>query len=1070
MPRRNPIFRPNLALAARRSPIRRRLACGEHLESRQLLAVFGVTSSGDAGLGSLRTAVAMANLSPGPDTIEFHVAAVQLTQGEIVITDAVDLNGSTAPTGHVTIQAALAARIFRLDDISPAQLPVSMNELTLTGGQPTSDGGGAILNRENLRMMRSTVTGNTASRGGAILNEGARLSLTQVMVQGNSAQYEGGGIMNVNFSQLDAVQSEFRANQVSNSAGASTFGGAIQNLGGSTATLVSSLVLGNSAHASVGPARAHGGGISTMLQSTTLLRNSIVGDNYSSHEGGGLFLVDDSTLRTEYDSSLPNPTVSQVFGNIAGEAGGGIYLLRSVGDLQDTTITGNLTELRGGGISAGNDVQLDITRSKITSNSTNLTLPDGSGGGIYLSGFGLTNGPVTTIVQSDISGNNVNPSGTPGGEFGGGISVRYGTVLNVLDSTITGNKALLSGGGLYVSDRFRTAAPQVTITRSAINQNVAGLGGGLTMAGGMLDVSETTFERNMAEDRGGGLFLTGLGSPAGLQTQIRDSAFRGNRATREGGGIAAGPQLTLNLERSTVSANRTDGKGGGLYLTALGIPSAPHFTSIRDSTISGNFANLDPTLTSYASGGGIWGGPAAHVSVATTTITGNHADRFGGGVMMRDTGPFDIRESTVDSNTAAIDGGGGYFMNSEGLLEQVTWTQNAAENGGGLHLNSVFPRLVTIRHNTFALNQADHDLNGLGTGGGIFVHDDPSNQVQVEIRNTIAADNFRGSILSLPHNNDLYDGPGLIGMTPSTIAFSLVGSEAGTLLVPAHPDANGNIVGSNLAPVDPLLGALANYGGPTLTMELQPGSPAVDSGDPLFGGGPAFDQRGTPWLRVYNGRIDMGAVEQQPATPVYPGPDLDGDGDADCDDINALTASIASQTYVASYDMNLDGVLNHLDLLRWLCKAGSMNLGPGLSYRVGDANLDGVVDGTDFGYWNANRFSVNSQWCAGDFNADGMVDGLDYGLWNANKFQGAIPCNPVPRPGGGSAGPANTCGVVASPASTAVEHGASVKTAAAGDPVPWSPSTRKSSMEDSRPRRIHRIVDLIFADVEAESR
>ena len=55
-------------------------------------------------------------------------------------------------------------------------------------------------------------------------------------------------------------------------------------------------------------------------------------------------------------------------------------------------------------------------------------------------------------------------------------------------------------------------------------------------------------------------------------------------------------------------------------------------------------------------------------------------------------------------------------------------------------------------------------------------------------------------------------------------------------------------------------------------------------------------------------------------------------------------------------------------------------------YRVGDANLDGVVDGSDFGIWNGSKFTTNKNWCNGNFNADAVTDGSDFGLWNANKF------------------------------------------------------------------------------------
>ena len=63
-------------------------------------------------------------------------------------------------------------------------------------------------------------------------------------------------------------------------------------------------------------------------------------------------------------------------------------------------------------------------------------------------------------------------------------------------------------------------------------------------------------------------------------------------------------------------------------------------------------------------------------------------------------------------------------------------------------------------------------------------------------------------------------------------------------------------------------------------------------------------------------------------------------------------------------------------------------------YRLGDADLDGNVDGQDFIAWNAHKFTNIAEWCAGDFNADGVVDGLDFIEWNANKFTSAVMLRP----------------------------------------------------------------------------
>ena len=51
-----------------------------------------------------------------------------------------------------------------------------------------------------------------------------------------------------------------------------------------------------------------------------------------------------------------------------------------------------------------------------------------------------------------------------------------------------------------------------------------------------------------------------------------------------------------------------------------------------------------------------------------------------------------------------------------------------------------------------------------------------------------------------------------------------------------------------------------------------------------------------------------------------------------------------------------------------------------LELRLGDANLDGIVDGLDYNAW-ADRFGKPGNWSQGDFNHDGVVDGLDYTAW-----------------------------------------------------------------------------------------
>jgi hypothetical protein len=76
-------------------------------------------------------------------------------------------------------------------------------------------------------------------------------------------------------------------------------------------------------------------------------------------------------------------------------------------------------------------------------------------------------------------------------------------------------------------------------------------------------------------------------------------------------------------------------------------------------------------------------------------------------------------------------------------------------------------------------------------------------------------------------------------------------------------------VGTNAAPINPLLAPLANYGGPTQTVALLPGSRAIDAGDNCVTDAAhcgdanipqlTTDQRG--FARQVNGTVDIGAFE-----------------------------------------------------------------------------------------------------------------------------------------------------------------------------------------------------------------
>ncbi len=128
------------------------------------------------------------------------------------------------------------------------------------------------------------------------------------------------------------------------------------------------------------------------------------------------------------------------------------------------------------------------------------------------------------------------------------------------------------------------------------------------------------------------------------------------------------------------------------------------------------------------------------------------------------------------------------------------------------------------------------------------------------------------------------------------------------------------------------------------------------------------------------------------------GCDFDGDGSCGLSDIDQLIAAIAAGTNDAQFDLTGDGLVDTADRDAWLADAGEVNLGAGQAYIVGDANLDGFVDVSDFNIWNNNKFTNTAKWSQADFNADGVTDVPDFNLWNNTKFTSSGTAA-VPEPG-----------------------------------------------------------------------
>ncbi len=319
--------------------------------------------------------------------------------------------------------------------------------------------------------------------------------------------------------------------------------------------------------------------------------------------------------------------------------------------LEDVTVAnGSLGKARGAGIRAYGDLTLE--NSTVSGNETN-----DRGGGIFAQGdpypgSGFT--PRVTLINSTVSNNSA--------QRGGGIAAYEYSYLDLVGATVAGNEARARGGG------FLLVGGQTTITSSTISGNAATSGAGLRASeyAGVL-LTESTVSGNESRLEGGGIF--------GRYAQIELVRSRvTNNSADVGGGIYFGTgYFDLRVTSSTISNNRADTAGGGIHLLAI---SGEVEASIWNSTVSGNSAPM---------GGGAY---VYHVyyrnemSLRQTTVSGNSATA-GAGIYFKQSDVFthSMYGSLIAGNDGPNCSGGGAFTVS-GVLDDDSSCGGAAITAG----------------------------------------------------------------------------------------------------------------------------------------------------------------------------------------------------------------------------------------------------------------------------------------------------------------------------------------------------------------------------------------------------
>lgn len=322
--------------------------------------------------------------------------------------------------------------------------------------------------------------------------------------------------------------------------------------------------------------------------------------------GGGVHV--DDTITNAVNLIV---TKSIITGNAAtNNFGGGIHIQSGGLTLTDTIVSNNSTASDdGGGIFFNGSSPATITRCKITGNTA------GNGGGFAHNGPGLL-----TLTDCLISGNAANGQG--GGVFVNGSNA----VIN--RCVIQGNSASQEGGGIGTDG----SAGNLTLSRTTISGNRA-----FREGGGVYDVGTATFVLckvigNNSFGVGGGIASTGILS-------LLTTTLSGNTANSSSAGGVYSNGSHVSIDRSTISSNRADREGGGLYLKTTGTGAAA--STLTNVTISGNRAGSD--------GGGIFKANTGDLKLLNVTIADNRTDGNGAGIV-RNAGLVEVRNTLIAHN------------------------------------------------------------------------------------------------------------------------------------------------------------------------------------------------------------------------------------------------------------------------------------------------------------------------------------------------------------------------------------------------------------------------------------
>lgn len=594
-------------------------------------------------------------------------------------------------------------------------------------------GGGIYLNTAEdaveyfdfgIELKNGDIYGNTAVDGAGIYATSEKTALKVKIIGGviggqkanddgtvvntpNAASNCGGGIhIRTNLVSLEMTGGEISYNTAGDG-------------GGGIYSEASSIVYSGGA-VSNNEAVNRGGGLYIVGGTVEFTGGSI--DNNKTNYGGGAFFTSASLVKLKDKISIAN--------NQANTSGGGLYVTNnSEVTIQNGEINDNSATLVGGGVRVAHGASFTMTGGTVNGNACEGdTLGQNTGGGgIYVTG---STGKICTLAINggEISGNRANYIGTGTPQLpidsdghtiynGGGLYVGNYVTFTMSAGTVSDNTTNRSGGGIFVRNNTITISGGNIGGTSADTGNEAVYGGGI-FVGENANVNMTggSISYNTAELDGGGICANGKATASKITVSLAGGNVDNNTSTNGNGGGIYAAYATITLDGGDIYENHAlTGDGGGIYAT-------------DEATVTVNDGDVYYNQADEGRGGGIF----ATGTTASVAINGGHLGlednpniaNYGGGVYI-DSAKFVLEKTetasgSISYNLAVVDGGGGYFYNTEVEIKGDVSENVAQGSGGGIYLNMAKVTLYgDLDSNTSVFLQELRTT--VGNGGGAYL-------------------------------------------------------------------------------------------------------------------------------------------------------------------------------------------------------------------------------------------------------------------------------------------------------------------------------------------------------------